>query len=142
MIYLNNVAGNKSDTDDKLRSELTLAGLTPTDKCGSLIYSGEVKATIYCQQYGWLFKRAWRYWVAEGNGIPVGPAMKLWEEWGDVVRTEGHCGCPSPLWYNNGLATGMYHIDSIDGLKALADTLKSLYVERVGDDYPKGNWKR
>lgn len=142
MIYCKNLAGNKPDVDSQLRSELTLAGLTPTDKLGYLFYKSEVKATVYCEQYGWLFTRAWNYWVAEGDGIPVDPAMKLWNEWGDVVRTNGHCGCPSPLWYNKGLGTSLYHVDSIDGLKALADTIKSLYVERVDKDSPQGNWKR
>ena len=42
------------------------------------------------------------------------------------MRVEGHCGCPSPLEYNKGFAVGLYHVDTPEGLKALADTIKQV----------------
>lgn len=143
MIFLNNLAG-KDNINEIVSNELNLAGLTPTNYLGELLYDrdrSEVKTTVYCQQYSWLFTRAWSYWVAKGNALPPAVAQDLWDKWGDVVRTEGHCGCPSPLNYNHGLGVSMYHIDSVDGLKALADCLKSVYIEKYEDTHEAG-WKR
>jgi hypothetical protein len=61
--------------------------------------------------------------------------MKLYETNKKDVRVAGHCGCPSPLEWYKGLAVGNYHVDSPEGLKALADTIKGL-VEKHHAQYP------
>ena len=48
---------------------------------------------------------------------------------GRDVRVDGHCLAPSPLEWCKGFAVGMYHVDTPEGLKALADTIKLVYAE-------------
>lgn len=131
-----NQAGDHPETDQILRDELKLAGI-PTiqedagrdeDFLADLIRSncGEVKTSVEGVLTGWTFKRAWNYWACEGPGIDVDTAEKLHETNGKTVRVAGHCGCPSPREYYKGLACGYYHVDDVIGLKALADTIKSL----------------
>jgi len=71
----------------------------------------------------WEFKRAWYYWVAKGPGIPSKEAMELHEKFGQEVRVGGHCGCPPP---SKDFATSSYHVDTQDGLNALANLIKKL----------------
>lgn len=75
----------------------------------------------------WSFKRRWYYWVAEGNGIPVELAERLHERFGREVRVAGHCGCPSPREWFKGFPVNSYHIDTPEGLRALADAIRSIY---------------
>ena len=124
-----NRAGDWSDNDDVLEAELRAAGIAI---CKHRVFresSGEVKTSVIGELYGWTFKRAWTYWVAEGPGIELEAAERLHLTHGNSVRVDGHCGCPSPGEWFNGLACGSYHIDNADGLRALAKTLTSL-VER------------
>jgi hypothetical protein len=74
----------------------------------------------------WHFTRAWYYWSAEGPGIPCDIAEKLHATHGKQVRVAGHCGCPSPSEWFKGFAVGSYHIDTPEGLKALADVIRSI----------------
>jgi hypothetical protein len=52
--------------------------------------------------------------------------MKLYAMHGEVVRVEGGCSAPTPLEYNKGFGVGCYHVDTAEGLKALADTLSEV----------------
>ena len=91
---------------------------------------GEVPTKVRGSLHGWLFTRAWRYWIAEGPGIPPYPyANSLHKAHGNEVRVDGNCTCPSPLEWSHGLAIGHYHVDSAEGLKALADTLGRIVQE-------------
>jgi len=127
-----NYAG-RNDVDDLLKKELIDAGIKP-ETWDFLKDKGEVNSSIrgtLCPapdmpRCGWVFERRWYYWVAEGLGIPPEYAEKLHKTHGQVVRVEGHCGCPSPLEYNKGFAVGLYHVDTPEGLKALADTIKQV----------------
>ncbi len=131
-----NKAGDHADTDDILRAELKAAGIPtlqedagePPEKWATLLrsQSGEVKTSIRGSLCGWKFERGWYYWKCEGPGIEVGVAEELHAKFGKVVRVAGHCGCPSPIEWYKGLAVGDYHVDTPDGLKALADTIKML----------------
>lgn len=134
-----NKAGDHADTDDILRAELKAAGI-PTvqeDAGKGPVYladmlrrsSGEVKTSVVGVLHGWTFKRAWCYWMCEGPGIEIVAAERLQEKYGTVVRAAGDCGCRGPRFWFNGLACGSYHVDSQEGLKALADTIKSLVSE-------------
>jgi len=127
--YLPNYAGRR-DVDDALIRELDLAGIEHQKFPESYRdYYGEVKTIILGTMLGWSFKRAWRYWIAEGPGVPLKHAMSLHLKFGQEARVAGHCGAPSPLEYFHGLAVGSYHVDTLTGLKALADTIKAVVQE-------------
>tara|TARA_Y100000310_G_C20539180_1_gene742371 strand:+ start:683 stop:973 length:291 start_codon:yes stop_codon:yes gene_type:complete len=85
-----------------------------------------VYTIIFGELHGWTFHRAWRYWICKGPGIEFNYATKLHEQFGQVVRVDGCCGCPSPLEQFHGLAVNSYHVDTLPGLKALADTIKEV----------------
>lgn len=125
-----NKAGDHADTDDILMAELTAAGIQAKKLDFYRMMSGEVKTSVVGEMFGWTFKRSWYYWVCEGPGIELEAAERLHAAFGKDVRVAGHCGCPSPREWYKGLACGSYHVDSPDGLKTLADTIKGL-VERA-----------
>lgn len=107
------------------RSELEAAGIE-THTFGTLLSPSEVPSKCIGGLAGWTFKRAWYYWTASGPGLPPDYAERLHATHGKEVRVEGHCGCPSPSDWAKGFAIGSYHIDTGEGLKALADTLRSV----------------
>ena len=109
------------------REELESTGIDVEEYPG--YQSGEVPSKVYGILHHWAFRRAWYYWIAEGPGIPPDDAEKLHQRYGQVVRVEGHCGCPSPSEWRKGFAIGLYHVDSLEGLRALADLIK-LIVDR------------
>ena len=130
-----NVAGRGDEAlDEQLAAELLAAGIQTVILPASLRehYGVEVKSVIVGDLHGWSFKRAWRYWVAEGPGVPFGPATALHETHGASARVAGHCGCPSPLEWYKGLGVGNYHVDGPDGLKALAETNKQVVADASG----------
>lgn len=124
-----NYAGVK-DIDDALASELEAAGIE-VHRLGFLKNGkSEVDTEVVGDLHGWGFRRAWRYWIAEGPGIELAAADRLHASHGRDVRVNGHCGCPTPRDQFKGLAVGSYHVDRPSGLKALADTIRDL-VERA-----------
>jgi hypothetical protein len=58
----------------------------------------------------------------------VETAELLHKRYGHHVRVGGDGTGPSPRAHYKGLACGYYHVDTFEGLKALADTIK-LVVE-------------
>lgn len=108
--------------------ELQQAGIEVV-QLPSVCRYGECKTLLIGTIEPWHFKRAWRYWVAEGPGIPPDVAERLHKDFGNVVRVDGHCACPSPLEWHKGFAVGMYHVDTPTGLKALADIIKEVRVD-------------
>lgn len=134
--YFPNKAGDHPDTDDVLNAELLAAGISSiwdnydgnpeSLKTHFRKDSGEVKTSSIGVLHGWTFKRAWYYWTAKGPGIPLEQAEALHKTHGTVVRVNGDAGCQSPREAFKGLACGSYHIDTPEGLKALADTIKSI----------------
>lgn len=79
--------------------------------------------------------------MCKGPGIPNPTAEILHEKFGQEVRVDGHCGCPSPWEQFGGLACGRYHVDTQRGLIAIANTIQivfegggSLEVKRFLDD--------
>lgn len=80
---------------------------------------------------GWSFTFNNYYWVAkssDGAPLPHDYAVPLHNERGKEVRVAGLCGCPHPLeWYHpsRGFAgVPDYHVDSVEGLTALADAIR------------------
>lgn len=139
-----NRAGDHPDNDAILRSELKAAGIktfqedagVPEDQFQWIREtSGEVKTSVMGTIHGWTFKRAWYYWVAEGPGLDFKRAMNLWEYHGKEARVSGDCGCRSPLLWYKGLAAGHYHVDTPDGLIALARAITN-QVEEAKLLYP------
>lgn len=135
MVRFPNKAGEHADTDAILRIELRAAGIQtmqesegqPEDWLADILrkQSGEVKTSVVGVLHGWTFKRAWYYWVAEGPGIDFERSMNLWTSHGTEVRASGDCACRSPAVWYKGMACGFYHVDTHEGLKALADTIKA-----------------
>ena len=89
----------------------------------------EVPTKIIGSLHRWTFRRAWYYWTAEGPGIPPSYANELYKTHGTQVRVDGDCGCPSPLKIFKGFAVGDYHVDTQEGLIALADTIRKIIEE-------------
>lgn len=127
--YFSNYAG-RSDVDENLTSELEFAGIEVVNLSRYGLanpYTSEVKSSIIGDIHlsRWTFYRAWRYWVAEGPGIPPEIAMELWER-NNTARVGAHAASPSPLEWYNGFGVGLYHIDTFEGLRDLATTIKSI----------------
>lgn len=113
--------------DRTVSAELAQAGIPPEGLEALRRFNGEVPTKYVGSLYGWGFKRAWYYWVADGPGIPPDVAEYFHQTWGQEVRVAGHCGCPSPIEWFHGFAVGSYHIDTQAGLNAFANLLRSLY---------------
>lgn len=88
---------------------------------------GEVPTSVIGYYKGWVFRRRWYYYSAEGPGIPPDIAEEFHQKWGQVVRVEGHCGCPSPKEWCKGFGVGSYHIDTMEGLIAFHELLESIH---------------
>lgn len=130
-----NRAGQLPDNDEVLTQELHDAGIMTLDDKEHLSTavkdvfkksSGEVVTSVIGELHGWTFRRAWRYWVATGPGIDVLSAEALHREWGHVVRVDGDATCPSPRDRYKGFGCSLYHIDTPEGLAALARTLNMI----------------
>ena len=117
-----NYAG-RNDIVEELKQELVEAGIEPHSL---YLHGGEVQTKIFGFLGPWKFTRAWYYWIAEGDGIPPDIAEELYKTHGKVVRVGGHCGCLSPHEWFKGFAVGHYHVDTPEGLKALADTIQQI----------------
>jgi hypothetical protein len=127
---MKNYAGVEN-IDLELIQELTDAGITfkqyPFLKDGR----NEVNTSVVGVLGHWIFTRAWVYWVAKGDGISPEYAEPFHETWGNEVRVDGHCGCPSPVEWKHGFAIDTYHIDTSNGLKAFADLLKKIELDTI-----------
>lgn len=132
---MKNYAG-MSDKDDDIATELETAGIT-VHRIECLRDRGEVKTSVVGELHQWGFDRAWYYWIAKGPGIPPVYANELHESHGKEVRVNGHCGCPSPFEQLHGFAVGLYHVDTQEGLNALAETIRKVYSEAINPPSPR-----
>lgn len=122
---MRNLAGTK-DCDDYTHQELEQAGI---EIRRFPISSGEVPSKLIGYLNGWIFTRAWRYWVAEANDtmLRFEFADGLHERYGNEVRVDGHCGAPAPRdWFDKPWHFGvmLYHVDTQGGLGALAEAIR------------------
>lgn len=125
------------EVDETITRELTEAGIKVSEFPN--INKGEVPTSIFCgSAHRWIFQRAWYYYIAKGDGIPPDIAEEFHKEWGTQVRVEGHCGCPTPLWNNEGFAIGSYHIDTQEGLNAFVKLLASIHKPRKSPPKSEG----
>lgn len=97
-----NLAGHPNN-DPIVEAELTRCRI---DVVRGPYSSGEVITSITGRLGPFSFRRAWRYWVAEGP-MPLAVAEGLYADpvGKDDVRVAGHCGCPPPAgpwvtWYD------------------------------------------
>jgi hypothetical protein len=119
------------DKDTEIAAELEAAGIEVQRLPESFRDNHPEMRTIVFGTIGpWSFKRAWYYWVAKGPGIPPVEADKLQESHGSEVRADGDCACRGPRFWSQGFAAGVYHVDTEEGLKALADTIRSIFESR------------
>lgn len=109
------------------KAELLAAGINPYIISMFPGGRGEVPTNAIGTLTMWGFQRRWYYWSASGPGLPIEVSERLHASHGTVVRVDGHCGCPSPREWFKGFGVGSYHIDSPEGLKALADAILSVY---------------
>jgi len=121
---MKNFAGVEN-CDNEIKNELNQANIE-VFSYEFMRKKGEVPTSIIGMLGGWQFERAWCYWVAKGPGIPPDIAEELHTTHGKYVRVDGHCGCPSPKEWFNGFAVGCYHIDSQEGLNALAKVIQKI----------------
>jgi hypothetical protein len=109
-----------------------------------------VPYTIIGRLGNWTFRRAWYYWVATvedtKDGLILAKAVALHETphptddkkkiLGNVIRSGGHCGCPSPAEYG---ASPVYDKNFDEKLIALGykkRRFESVNIE--GWDLPNG----
>jgi hypothetical protein len=126
MTPLPNLAGNQ-DCDLFVPKELERAGIESLKL--PFITKGEVPTRYVGHVNGWKFDRAWCYWIARADNdlLLFKHADPLHEEFGTMVRVDGHCGCPSPReWFNKPWHLGVahYHIDTQEGLNALVAAIR------------------
>lgn len=124
---MENYAG-RSDKDKEIGYELKIADIKIHELpefCRDK--NGEVKTIIIGTLSGWSFKRYWYYWVCNGPGIPPMYAERLNKTHGDVVRIDG-CGYSDAQFAEHckGFAVGSYHVDTQEGLIALANTIRQV----------------
>ena len=90
----------------------------------------EVPSFVYGELCGWTFKRAWYYWVAYGNPIPVDVARNMNVEWREDIRVDGYAGGTDVDWRkSNDVGVSCYHIDTQEGLNHLASVIRSVFEE-------------
>jgi hypothetical protein len=128
-----NLAG-ETKADLHILEELAEAGIHVIEGARS---RGEVPYTLTGKLGDWSFARAWYYWMAkaqDGKGLPLEVATELHHRkysvkgeqksgtCGQAIRVDGHAGCPKPI----GMVHS-YHIDTQEGLNALAGAIRALH---------------
>jgi hypothetical protein len=145
---MKNLAGD-INADNLVKEELYLAGI-PIIECEG---KGEVPYKHVGRVGNWTFKRAWTYWIAtvpDGEkGLPLKIAMDLYnmkhpnndsEIMGNIIRTGGHCGCPSPDEYG---AQPIYdddfdkQLENIGYEKIYSNILKKEYIPITVEEVSK-----
>lgn len=121
---MQNLAGHK-EASDRAKAELETAGIDvftlpePQDH--------EVRSRFGGRLGPFLFTRKWYYWSVRGP-MPKAQARRMYEDaiGRTDVRVDGHCGCPSPDEWCEGDTVDLYHVDSVAGLRLIADTIRSI----------------
>lgn len=132
-----NQAGDHVDTDEVISRELEIAGIEVISQNCFRKEEADVKSRIKGTLHGWLFERAWTYWVATGPGLDVETAVQLHKEYGSAVRVNGDGTSPCPRECYKGLGSGFYHVDDQQGLIALADAIRQVVkATREATDAP------
>ncbi len=144
---MDNLAGCELDSGTKLaREELEFAGVDVLELPESMTTRGEVKIRVAGHIDRWDFHRAWYYWVVKGPGLPLEYAVPLDEKWGKEARVGGDCACRGAAFWGKGHSIDLYHVDTKEGLKALADAIRQCKkdgLEKFGqEEKPYGEKKK
>lgn len=144
MQQFSNLANYNSHTnhDAQIASELAYAEVPRLEGADSILRrlaDHEVETVVIGDLLGWTFIRGWHYWIVTGPGLDFPIAMELWKLHGQYVRANAHAGGPSPWAMHKGFATRLYHVDTDDGLKALADCIKATHeaAKVLAEQYTK-----
>ena len=88
------------EADLKVKEELQIAGIPVVDLYGYI--NNEVKTNYIGVLNGFVFIRAWTYWIVRGN-MPLERANELYAKYKDLqIRVAGHAGNPAPKgWTRN-----------------------------------------
>lgn len=124
MNYFENLARREYEPEasDKVEKELIEAGIPVLTLSNYM--NGEVKTYYIGILNGFVFERMWRYWSVKGN-MPLLNAEYLYKNYKDFdIRVAGHAGNPSPKEWSKDNFVDLYHVDTKEGLKILADTIK------------------
>ena len=127
-MYFKNRAGSDPDNNVWIKEELRLAGI-PQLVNDDL--DGEVKTNVFGMLHGWMFHRAWNYWICvapDNSGIPTKEAEELYSLFSKDLRLDGDCSCPHPSVLH-GKPCRIFHADTQEALKALADMIRKLNNE-------------
>lgn len=122
---MRNLAGN-ADCDRYIERELTRARI---EVVRGERMDTEVPASITGKFGDFTFKRAWYYWMVDGN-VPLTVAEELYDDpvGKEDVRVRGHSGCPPPEEWTSQIDgeafVTSYHIDTEVGLRLFVDALK------------------
>ena len=143
---MDNLAGCELDNGTKVaREELEFAGIDVLELPASMTTSGEVKIKVAGNIDRWGFHRAWYYWVVKGPGLALEYAVPLDEKWGKEARVDGDCACRGAAFWGKGQSINLYHVDTKEGLKALADAIRKSIadgLEKFGqEEKPYGEKK-
>lgn len=161
--FCSNLAGNY-DCDNHILRELEKAGIKESFYGRT---NNEVPYSYIGRLNGFVFKRAWNYWIVEG-AMPLKTAEYLYKNYSGLgIRVAGDASNVEPIKYaeplgffkkvnvlmnkykkheitmeqvemeiqrikdnSKRLYVMSYHIDTIDGLKVFADTIKSKRIGR------------
>jgi hypothetical protein len=138
---MTNLAGVK-DCDIIIQEELFIASI-PSYKVDR--NNGEVQYSYIGRLNNWVFKRAWHYWVAsvgyKKDGLLLEKALNLhYSKYpiedknitilGKVIRSGGHCGCPSPGEYG---AQPIYDENFINECISLNLDAKTITVGKISE---------
>lgn len=125
---MRNLAGNKR-CDEVVADELRRS-MIPSEPYDGPV--GEVPSRLSGRLGPVTFRRAWRYWIANGS-VPIALARKLYNDpvGATDIRVAGHCACPPPQPPWTDIVDGVevvsgYHIDTEVGLRLFADAIRSL----------------
>ncbi len=118
---MQNLARNNysKNYDDQVKEELISAGISVEETPFPMI--GEVKTRYFGTLCGFVFHRAWTYWVVEKATVPKYKAKILFDSAPDFlgIRAYGLAGKQEP---DSDVDT--YHIDTLAGLWYFAEFIK------------------
>jgi len=149
MLGFDNLAGNNQPEkrrNEIVKTELLLAGLEPI---ANTDMDREVKTVFKAELNGWIFFRAWVYWVAINNksGLPLEIANKMhFSEYpsgsiyGKTIRVGGDCGCKEPvkgLRVPESIQAGIFakYPKPADWCKADIDNLNAEFNDYSGEKF-------
>jgi len=130
-----NLAGREL-ADDTIKLELKESRIPIHKFFGQ--HKHEVPWTYQGQLFGWVFTRAWYYWIAVGR-MPLPAAKYLYDKDIDkAVRVAGHCAAPSPKEWAEHFdidGNGLFHFEKEPSKSSslypfwLDVLLKGMYVD-------------